>query len=256
MKTNSLLIKLSKYFPKKIAKQYHDYVGLMCGKLKNDTNKVLICLDFDDEVLPYVKSFKPDIVFTHHPFIYGRKSYVLKNDLIKKRLYDEMLSLNVPIYSMHTNFDAGKGGMNDTLMRLLDVKNIHRSSIDPMMCIANLNHPLSALELSKQIKNAFDVDYGLLVCNDNNKTINTIALIAGGGSRSWQIAKEENADMYISGDAPHHVRRDIINNNYCYLDLPHEIEKIFMPRLKEILLKIDEKLEILIVDHEKLPCVI
>ena len=45
----------------------------------------------------------------------------------------------------------------------------------------------------------------------------------------------------------------ILNN---YLDLPHEIEKIFMPQMKKLLLEMDDSLEIIIVDHEKLPKVI
>ena len=65
-----------------------------------------------------------------------------------------------------------------------------------------------------------------------------------------------NADIYISGDAPHHIRRSVIQHKFNYLDLPHEIEKIFMPRMKEILLEYDPTLNIIIVDHECLPKVI
>ncbi|MBR2505538.1 MAG: Nif3-like dinuclear metal center hexameric protein [Bacilli bacterium] len=81
-------------------------------------------------------------------------------------------------------------------------------------------------------------------------------MVGGGGSRGWRLAKEENADIYISGDAPHHVRRDIINNKFNYLDLPHEIEKIFMPTLGKILIDLDNELEIIMINHEKEPKVI
>ena len=83
-----------------------------------------------------------------------------------------------------------------------------------------------------------------------------MAIIGGGGSRSWQLAKDAGADIYISGDAPHYVRRDIVNARYNYLDMPHEIEKIFMPTIKKFLLGIDKDLEVIVVDHEKLPKVI
>ena len=36
----------------------------------------------------------------------------------------------------------------------------------------------------------------------------------------------------------------------------HEIEKIFMPQMKKILLNIDPDLNIIIVDHEKIPTLI
>ena len=49
MKTNKLLRKLAVNFPKSI-KSPGDYVGLMTGKLKDETNTILLCLDFDNEV--------------------------------------------------------------------------------------------------------------------------------------------------------------------------------------------------------------
>ena len=95
-----------------------------------------------------------------------------------------------------------------------------------------------------------------LLINNGAKIIKKVGIIGGGGSRGWRLAKEEGCDIYISGDAPHHVRREIIADNYNYLDMPHEIEKIFMPTMKEILLELDPSLEIKTVDHEKLPKVI
>ena len=83
-----------------------------------------------------------------------------------------------------------------------------------------------------------------------------IGIVGGGGSRDWVVARDEGCDIYISGDAPHHVRRSIVNEKLNYLDLPHEVEKIFMPTMKKILLSLDPTLEILMVDHEELPKVI
>ena len=54
----------------------------------------------------------------------------------------------------------------------------------------------------------------------------------------------------------HHTRREMHSLKFSYLDLPHEIEKIFMPAMKNILLNIDSSFDILIVDHEKEPTVI
>jgi hypothetical protein len=38
--------------------------------------------------------------------------------------------------------------------------------------------------------------------------------------------------------------------------VPHEVEKIFMPQMKKILLEIDPTLNVLMVDHEEMPKVI
>ena len=255
MNTRKLLLKLSKKFPKKYAKANHDRVGLMCGKLPEEVHKVLLCLDCDHEILPLIKEVKPDLILTHHPFIYGTRAFVLSHDPIKKAMYDELEVLGIPVYSMHTNFDTGTDGMNDALAEALGLKDIKASEKEPMMRGGRLEHSMNVYEFAKFAKERFNVDYGLLIAN-GKQTIETVAIIGGGGSRRWSLAKDEGYDIFISGDAPHYVRRDVVLNNYNYLDMPHEIEKIFMPAMKKILLDIDPSLDIVTVDHEKLPTVI
>ena len=252
---NVILRKLAKSFPKRIAKMNHDHVGLMTGKKPDKVQKIFLCLDLDWEVLPLVKEYKPDVIITHHPFIYGTRAMVLKHDENRRMLVEEIDGLGIPVYSFHTNFDTGKGGMNDALSNALGLKNIYAPEKDPMMRIGELETPLSAVEFAKKAKTVFNVSYALLI-NSGAEIIKKVGIVGGGGSRGWRLAKEEGCDIYISGDAPHYVRRDVVNAHFNYLDMPHEIEKIFMPTMKNILLDIDPNLEIMAVDHEKLPQVI
>ena len=252
---NVILRKLAKNFPKRYAKANHDYVGLMVNKRPDKVSKVLLLLDLDWEILPFVKEFKPDVIITHHPFIYGTRAKVLKYDESKKLLVEEMEKLGIPVYSFHTNFDTGKGGMNDALASALCLHNVYAPEKDPMMRIGELETEIEAAEFAKKAKTLFNVDYALLI-NSGSKNVKKVGIIGGGGSRGWRLAKEEGCDIYISGDVTHHVRRDIVNAKYNYLDMPHEIEKIFMPTMKKILLDIDPTLNIEWIDHEKLPKVI
>lgn len=255
MKTRNLLNSLAKRFPKRLAKLYHDHVGLMTGNLPDDVNKILLCLDCDEEIYPMIENIKPDLIISHHPFIYGTKAKVLKNDPYRRSLCEKIDALGIPVYSMHTNFDAGKGGMNDALANKLGLVNIRPGNRDIMMRIGELPSEMNTKEFAEFAVKAFDVDYSLLI-NKGKEKVKTVAIIGGGGSRNWMTARDEGADIYISGDAPHYVRRDVNNRNYNYLDMPHEIEKIFMPTMKKILLDLDSSLEIVCIDHEKLPLVI
>lgn len=246
---------LSKKFPKRIAKNYHDHVGLMTGKMPGKVQKIFLCLDLDWEVLPQVIEAKPDVIITHHPFIFGTKASVFKWDLSKKELCEKIDSLGIPVYSFHTNFDEGKGGMNDALSAALGLKNVYPNPKAPMMRIGYLPEEMDVYEFAEFAKKRFDVSYGLLV-DYGNKKIKKVGIIGGGGSRDYVKAIDEECDIYISGDVPHYVRRDVVNRKFNYLDFPHEIEKIFMPTMKNILLSIDDSLNIVTVDHEKLPKVI
>lgn len=255
MKTRSILIKLSKQFPKKIAKKNHDFVGLMVGKLPDEVNKVLLCLDFDDQILDEALKIKPDLIITHHPFFFGSKAKILRFNENKRLINDTLIKNNIALYSMHTNFDEGEGGMNDALAELLNLNDVYAPSIEPMMRIGTLSNAMSIEEFANYAKNNLRVDYALLV-KGNNNPIKKVAIIGGGGSRRHEIAQTEGADIYISGDAPHYVRRDIILEKFNYLDVPHEVERAFMHQLAKILKKMDPNMEITILDHEIMPKVI
>ena len=255
MKTDILLKKLAKRFPKRYAKANHDFVGLMVGKKPEEVHKILLCLDMDEEVLPFVKEERPDLIITHHPFFFGSKAKIIKYDEKKRLLNEELEKLGVTLYSYHTNFDTGKGGMNDALSEALGLTDVYAPEKDPMMRIGYLKEEMDVIDFAKFAKKALKVSYSLLI-NKGNQRIRKVGVIGGGGSRSYVLAKEEGCDIYISGDAPHHVRRGVVTDNFNYLDMPHEIEKIFMPQMKKILLEIDDSLDIVIVDHEKEPMAI
>ncbi len=259
MKTKTILYKLSKKFPKSIAKKYYDFPGLQIGKLKNDINSILLCLDFDDIVFNYMKENdlfdKIDLIITHHPFIFGTYKQVLNNDPLKLELTNKMLEKDIPIYSYHTNFDEGKDGMNDALANKLNLLNIRPLISDPMARGGELEEEMDVQGFSKFAKERLNVAYGELI-DCGNKIIKTVAIVGGGGWHSYLNAKNEGYDIFISGDIPHHGRRGVVLNHYNYLNLPHEIEKIFMEQMERNLLEIDASLKIYKVDHEELPKII
>ena len=121
-----------------------------------------------------------------------------------------------------------------------------------MMRGGRLESPMNVEEFARYANKCLNVNYSLLI-NGGKKTIESVAIIGGGGSGNWPIAKDAGYDIYISGDAPHHVRREIVNAKYNYLDMPHEIEKIFIPTMKKLIHELDESIEVVMIDHEKEP---
>lgn len=244
---------LAKRFPKSI-KSRGDRVGLMTGKLPENINSILLCLDFDEEVLTEVKkmSNKPDLILTHHPFIYGTRVRVLSHNPCKAYVCEEIDKLGIPVYSMHTNFDTGEGGMNDALAGALNLKNVHSLEHCKMARGGELEKAMEIHEFALYANKCLGVEYSHLI-NAGKKNIKKVAIIGGGGSREFLIAKDEGYDIFISGDIPHHARRDVISNHYNFLDVSHEVERIFMPQMKKILHEIDPTLRVEIIDHEVIP---
>ena len=253
MEKIKLFRELAKRFPKSI-KSPGDRVGLMTGKLPDEINHILLCLDFDEEVLLKVKTMdkKPDLILTHHPFIYGTRARILKRNEIKRHIVEEIDKLGIPVYSMHTNFDTGRGGMNDALAEALQLKNVKQLELCKMARGGELEHPMEIHDFALYANKCLKIEYSHLIHAGKNE-IKSVAIIGGGGSRDYVYALKEGYDIYISGDTPHYIRRDVIAAHYNYLDVSHEIERIFMPQMKKILHEIDPTIEVEIIDHEVIP---
>lgn len=253
MEKIKLFRELAKRFPKSI-KSRGDRVGLMTGKLPENINKILLCLDFDEEVLNKVKNMKekPDLILTHHPFIYGPRMRVLTHNEPKRLVCEAIDKMGIPVYSMHTNFDTGRDGMNDALAEALGLTNIRPLEFCKMARGGELKEPMEVHDFALYANKCLKVEYSHLI-NAGTKTIKNVAIIGGGGSREFSIAQKEGYDIFISGDIPHHARRDVISNHYNFLDMSHEIERIFMPQMKKLLLSIDPTLKVEIIDHEVIP---
>ena len=253
MNTIKLLRNLAKRFPKSLA-DHGDHVGLMTGRLKEETKTILLCLDFDEIVYDKILSLKekPDLILTHHPFIYGTKYRVFKHNEFKKILCEKIDALDIPVYSMHTNFDKGVGGMNDALteaMELIDIKPLETCY---MARGGRLKKPMEIHDFALYATKKLNLEYSHLT-HGGKDIIETVAVLGGGGSYKYRNALLEGYDIYLSGDTPHHIRRDVLSQHYNYLDIPHEVEKIFVPQMKKILLTIDPTLNVIEINHEDLP---
>ena len=250
IKGRNLINILGRKFPKRIAKKNHDFVGLMAGYIPAEVKKILLCLDYDSGVHEVAKQFKPDLILTHHPFIYGTPKEVFETDPLKKALYIDVVKKGLCIYSMHTNFDEAKDGMNDALSEALGLKEVYAPEAEPCMRIGYLDSEMEIRKFARYACKQLKVNHcGLLPFGKQH--IKKVGIVGGGGSYFYPVAIKEGCDVYISGDTPHHVRRAILEYKFSYIDMPHEIEKIFVYQMQKILLNIDPKLEILPVDHEK-----
>jgi GTP cyclohydrolase I len=254
MNTIKLLRNLAKYFPKSLQEDY-DHSGLQINFLKEDTKTIVLALDCDKKVIDFAKEKNADLILTHHPFLFGTRRQITSKFEYKDELCQILDALKIPVYSMHTNFDKGINGMNDALASALELKNIKHVEGYEMMRGGDLPYEMSIEELAKYAKNKLGVTYGLLLPY-GKKMCHNVAIIGGGGWMEYYFAYKAGYDAYISGDIPHHGRREIEERHYNYIDLPHEIEKIFMPQMKKLLLEIDPSLKIFIIDQEILPIVI
>ena len=243
LKTANLLQSFGRDFPKRLAKPYGDFVGLMTGTLPKTLKKIAIVLDMEQVLLDDMIKEKPDLILTHHPFIYGTKHQVFKHDENKKKLAKVLDQHHMPVYSLHTNFDAGRGGMNDALASALGLINIAHLKADPLARGGQLAKPMARLAFAQLVKEKLALPYVHLIPSGSSM-IHKVALIGGGGAKYYPTAQAEGFDIFLSGDSVHHVRRGIVNAHFNYLEIAHEVETIFIPTMANYLKRLDPTLQL------------
>jgi dinuclear metal center YbgI/SA1388 family protein len=252
LNTTTLLNAFGRDFPKRLAKTYGDYVGLMCGRLPKTLKKIALVLDMEPCLLEAMIAAKPDLILTHHPLIYGPKTTVLKRDEGKRHLVKALEKHRLPVYSLHTNFDAGRGGMNDALAARLGLLDVTPWQGDVLARGGRLAQPMTREAFAAFVKKTFNLPYVFLI-PEGKPRIERVGIIGGGGAKYFAMAQAEGYDIFLSGDSAHHHRRGVVNAHYNYLEIPHEVETIFIPTMAAYLKTLDPTLTLITHLTQALP---
>ena len=219
-------------------------VGLQFGNPDASVTKIVLCLDGTEEVVDNAIKDGANLIIAHHPFMFqplvnldyrtnfGRKlQKVMKNDL--------------NIMAFHTNFDVGFDGMNDILARKLELKDIHYLTDeicqDSLMRVGSVE-AMTLLEFCQHVKDKFSLD-GLRVAGDLNKIIRTVAIVGGSGSSEFNNALKV-ADVFVTGQVPHHLGLEAVESGFSLIEVTHAIEYFGLEVIKN---KLKEKFNIEII---------
>ncbi len=122
IKAAEILQLMGKIAPANLAEDW-DNVGLQVGDPKQEVKNVLIALDFNRNVLDEALEKDCQLIVTHHPFIFnGLKSINTQNQ--SGSLIFDLIKNDIVLFSAHTNLDIAENGLNDYLIKKLDVNNI------------------------------------------------------------------------------------------------------------------------------------
>lgn len=103
--------------------------------------------------------------------------------------------------------------------------------------VGNLEKEMNLKDFAKHVKKSFKVD-GLRVIapqNDLNKKIRRVALCGGDAGKYYPKAIQKEADVYITGDVYYHTAHDMQAAGLVVVDPGHHIEKVCIPKLREML---------------------
>lgn len=219
-------------------------VGLQFGNPEADVTKIVLCLDVTEEVINKAILNNANLIIAHHPFMFSPLVNLdYRTNFGQKLLKVFKNDLNIMAY--HTNFDVGNDGMNDTLAQILGLTDIHyltdEVSKESLIRIGKIK-PMSLLDFSQYVKIKFNLD-SLRVAGDLNKTIETVSIVGGSGSSEFFKALNFS-DVLITGQIPHHLGIEAVENNFGLIEVTHAIEFYGLETIKN---KLQQKFNIEII---------
>lgn len=108
--------------PVKMAEGW-DNVGLMVGDPNLSIEKILVCLDVDENIAKESVEKNIDLIISHHPLIFSPIKNI-RYDEPKGKLIRELIKNNINVYSAHTNLDISNGGINHWLGDIFGLEGI------------------------------------------------------------------------------------------------------------------------------------
>ncbi len=113
IKLSKIIVALEERFPKNYSEEW-DNIGLQVGRRDSKINKVLLSLDLTEKVIKEAVKREANLIITHHPMIFKPLKSVTGDTVLGKKILT-LIEKGIGVYSMHTNLDSGRYGLNDYL---------------------------------------------------------------------------------------------------------------------------------------------
>lgn len=238
MITKDIINFLEEKYPRSNAEEW-DNVGLLVGNNKKDVKKIQLSIDATEKAVDYAAQNNVDMIVTHHPLIFKPLKSIVMSELSGRKII-KLIENGLNLYSIHTNLDSSKDGLNDYILELLEVKKykiIDINANDETAGIGRmytLEEKITILEYADFIKTKMKIKNVRVISNDLKSEVKKIALINGSGMSYWRKVKSLGADLFITGDISYHDALDAKESGLHLIDIGHfESENCFSELLKK-----------------------
>ncbi|MDD4001018.1 MAG: Nif3-like dinuclear metal center hexameric protein [Bacilli bacterium] len=234
MKINEIIKYLEQRFPLELASDFdQDRVGLIIGDYNLELKNLLFSLDLNLEVANEAINREANLIVVHHPFLFHPLKSIQFNSKygkILKLLFEKQIS----VYVIHTALDVGKGGVNDTLARMLEIKEINQVIEKDNFIRYGKIEGIFLKELALRVKEKLNLS-GLRMAGNPDQVIHYLGVVGGSGGHEEDIdlALQLGIDCYITGEVSLHAGQKAVENGLAILEVNHGVEKFVFISLAE-----------------------
>lgn len=208
-----------------------DNVGLLVGSRDAKLMGIVFAVDVNIQAIEQAVEIGANLIIAHHPVIFGALQAVT-DATATGRVLQLAIENKINIISAHTNLDAAKKGVSQTLAKLAGLKNIYTPSNARTMRVGELEKEIPTEEFVKNLKKVLNIDC-IFITKNYPKSIKTVAVVSGRGCGSLYEAIETKADVFLLGEIKHEnaVYANIMD--LCVIACGHhETEVIILDKLK------------------------
>ncbi|MFH0960631.1 MAG: Nif3-like dinuclear metal center hexameric protein [Pseudomonadota bacterium] len=233
-----------------------DNSGVQIGDLSRQISSIVLSLDPSIQAVRFAAENKSELLISHHPLLLKPINKILFSD-IQGNIVLSAARSGVDILSLHTNLDAAEGGLNDFLVKLLDLYDAEIPDKAPCARLARLRESQTISILAQKIGKKLGLD-SVRTVGPQDRIVNSVFLVSGSGMGYLQQAIESKADVIVTGDVRYHGALDSQQYGIAVIDAGHfGLEKfavdLMTDKFEEEFLKLEWKVRLTPFKGEKDP---
>ena len=221
-------------YPKSLAVEW-DVVGFVTDNSDIEVSNILLTIDVTAEVIAEAIAKSIDLIISHHPLILDPNEI---SDIQTKRiqLRQKIEENNIALYVAHTNADIAKGGVNDSLAKVIGLQNVVAFGVEKMARKGSLISQVTLREFANFLKDKLpQVKGSIQVSGKLDSKVSIVALCGGSGSSLLEEVRKEDVDVFVTADLKHHAVSDNENmNGPALVSVSHwASEWVWLPELEQ-----------------------
>lgn len=213
MNKYELIKKIENFAPPETAEKW-DLSGWIIENSEQEIHKIMLCLTVTSDIIKQAKEENCNMIISHHPLFFVPLDF----------------NCGINIYCAHTNLDKAPNGTTETLIKTLGFT---QDTLQPheYLRFCTLSDKISFSGLILKLKKASkNIRY---VNKSNAENFKKLAFCSGSGTEFWQDAKNNGADIFITGDLKFHIA---VDTEIPIIDIGHfESEILVLNTLAKIL---------------------
>ena len=227
-----------------------DNVGFLVGKSDSQVTKVLTALDITTDVIDEAASTGAQLIVSHHPMFFSLKNVTDTDKNGSKAV--KLIENGISAICMHTNLDAAKGGVNDALASVLEMKNTRLMQVDGIDSrgeefsygrVGELEKAMTMEQFLTFVKQALKSN-GLRF-HDAGRPVKRICSVGGSGGSELEAAIKNGCDTFVTADVKYDVFLDAKFYGINLVDADHFCtENTVVPVLRDLIANAYPELEV------------